>query len=119
MLYLNSHESHNIFSRKNYECADGECANLLFLFQDGSMLTGLLFLFPIINIAKEPKEVIPIIEIMGTAEGVVNILTPTDAMVPMHICNAPNKAEAEPAFLLNGAKDKAAVLGLIKPRKQR
>lgn len=32
MLYLNSQESHNIFSRKNYECADGECANLLFLF---------------------------------------------------------------------------------------
>src|SRR5699024_8175654 len=33
----------------------------------------------------------------------------------IQICTAPIKAEAVPAFLLNGARDKAEVLGKTKP----
>ena len=56
---------------------------------------------------------------IGTTECSLNKLTITDAKAPKPICKAPIKADALPAFLVNGAKDKAAAFGLINPRQER
>lgn len=52
---------------------------------------------------------------IGVAVPLLHTLTPTDANAPTPICVAPNNAEALPAFLLNGASDKAAAFGFVNP----
>lgn len=56
---------------------------------------------------------------IGTTECSLNKLTITEARAPNPICKAPIKADALPAFLVNGASDKAAAFGLIKPKQAR
>ena len=56
-------------------------------------------------------EVAAITAIIGTAVPLLKALTATEAKAPMPICKVPNKEEAVPAFLSNGANASAAALG--------
>jgi hypothetical protein len=79
----------------------------------------LMFLLPINKINNATIVVPVMIATIGTADLTSNILTPKEANAPNPICTAPINAEALPAFLLKGARDKAEVFGLVKPRQHR
>ncbi len=53
---------------------------------------------------------------IGQTTSAANKLITADANAPKPICKAPIKADALPAFFVNGAKDKADAFGLMKPR---
>jgi len=65
------------------------------------------------------KEVTAITTTIGVEVPLLNTLTATEANVPTPICRNPNREEAVPAFLLKGARHKAAALGFVKPRQAR
>ena len=48
---------------------------------------------------------------IGVADRLLKTLTQADAAAPSPNCMVPNSAEATPAFLENGAMDKADVFG--------
>ena len=52
---------------------------------------------------------------MGMDDWLLNKLIPTDTTDPIHIWNAPKRADAVPAFFSNGAKANADVFGLVMP----
>ncbi|MNE92590.1 hypothetical protein D3C80_1903330 [compost metagenome] len=52
---------------------------------------------------------------MGIAVPLCRELIVADASTPKNICIAPIKAEANPAFLMNGERASAEAFGLIKP----
>ena len=53
---------------------------------------------------------------IGHTTFAANMLIAAEARAPKPICKAPINADALPAFFLNGAKDNAEALGLIKPK---
>lgn len=53
---------------------------------------------------------------IGQTTSAANILIDAEAKAPKPICKAPINADALPAFFVNGAKESAEALGLIKPK---
>jgi len=53
---------------------------------------------------------------IGQTTSAANKLITADARAPKPICRAPIRAEALPAFFVNGARDKADAFGLMKPK---
>ena len=61
------------------------------------------------------KEQVAIAVVMGRAVSLLKKLTNAVAVAPMPSWILPSNAEAVPAFLVNGARESAEVLGNIKP----
>ena len=74
---------------------------------------------PMMRMRRAATEVPAIMAIMGVAVALLKAPMPMEAMAPMPIWRAPRRAEAVPAFLEKGARERAAALGLVKPRQPR
>src|SRR5258708_38419772 len=68
------------------------------------------------RMSRAAREEMAMIVIIGGAVPLLKAPMPTEANAPIPICIAPRRAEALPAFLEKGARDRAAALGLVKPR---
>lgn len=62
-------------------------------------------------VAEQPN----IVNVIGVALLLLTILTKAELIVPIPICIAPSRADAVPAFLSKGVKDKADEFGNVKP----
>jgi len=70
---------------------------------------------PINKITIETTAAPAIAPAIGWVDGVSNKLMTAEINAPIPICKAPIKDAAVPAFLVNGANDSEAALGLVIP----
>lgn len=74
-----------------------------------------IFLRPKKSISNARIDVMAIIAAIGTAEFAVNMPTATEARAPIPSCIAPIKDDAVPALRENGANERAAAFGFVRP----
>jgi len=74
-----------------------------------------MILLPVSNIISALSAQAAIIPVIGSAVLLLRTLTITEANAPNAICKLPIKAEALPAFLLNGVKASAEEFGKENP----
>ncbi len=74
---------------------------------------------PAMRMSRAAREVMAMMAIIGLEVPLLKAPMPTAASAPTPIWRAPRRAEALPAFLEKGARERAAALGLVKPRQAR
>lgn len=74
-----------------------------------------MILLPSIRMVKLLIAQAAITPVMGKAVWLLKKPTQAEVQAPILICIPPNKAEALPAFLLKGARERAEELGKVKP----